>query len=216
MKFAEQQCSRLVETNFDLVFKIFKKHYQLVPLEVFSDDPYKTLISTILSARTKDEVTLKRSLVLFEKAPNLKSLSSLSQAQIEKIIYPVGFYKNKARYLYLLGQLKLTTIPNSQKKLIQLPGVGRKTANLTLNRAFAKPYIAVDIHVHRITNLLGWVKTTSPYQTEEELIKILPKRYWSEINKLFVSVGRQFNTRKKLLGFLKSHSLLSPDHQVPN
>jgi endonuclease III len=92
--------------------------------------------------------------------------------------------------------------------LVTLPGVGRKTANLVLNRAFGIPAIAVDTHVHRISNLLGWVHTKSPEKTEEELIRILPKEYWPEMNRLFVSIGRQFTSKKKLEEFLEENELI--------
>ena len=91
---------------------------------------------------------------------------------------------------------------------MELPGVGRKTANLVLNRAFGIPAIAVDTHVHRISNLLGWVKTKTPEQTEKELIKIIPKKYWPDTNRLFVSIGRQFTSKKKLEKFLKKEKLI--------
>lgn len=179
-----------------------------MPLEVFGKNPYKTLISTILSSRTKDEVTLVRSRELFKKAKNFKQLQKLSEKEIERIIYPVGFYKTKAKHLKQLANLDLQEIPKTREELIKLPGVGRKTANLTLNRAFGIPAIAVDTHVHRICNILGWVKTKTPEETEKELIKILPKKYWSETNRLFVSIGRQYTTNKKLLEFLKKENLV--------
>ena len=198
--------------NFDRVFKIFRKKYQLVPLEVFSDDPYKTLISTLLSARTKDEVTLGVSKRLFAKAPNLKGLNKLSKLEIENLIYPVGFYRTKAKHLKRLARTVLAKyggkIPKTRIVLVSLPGVGRKTANLVLNRAFKIPAIAVDTHVHRISNLLGWVHTKTPEETEKELIKILPKKYWPDINRLFVSIGRQFASSKKLIEFLKENRLI--------
>jgi endonuclease III len=99
-------------------------------------------------------------------------------------------------------------VPKTKDELIKLPGVGRKTANLTLNRAFGIPAIAVDTHVHRIFNTLGWVNTKTPEETERELIKILPKKYWSETNRLFVSIGRQYTTNKRLLEFLKNEELI--------
>ena len=207
VKSVEQQCSRLVEINFSSVFKAFKRNYKLVPLEVFGKDPYKTLISTLLSARTKDETTLEASNRLFKIAPNFKSLKLLDVKTIEKTIYPVGFYKTKAKHLEKLSKL-ITKVPNTLDELVKLPGVGRKTANLVLNRAFAIPAIAVDTHVHRISNLLGWVNTNSPEQTEKELNIILPKKYWPITNKLFVSIGRQYTTNKKLTEFLNSQELL--------
>jgi len=207
VKFVEQQCSRLEEINFPKVFKVFKRNYLLVPLEVFGKDPYKTLISTILSSRTKDEVTLEASKRLFKKAKGLKQLKELREEEIEKLIYPVGFYKTKAKNLKKLTNLNLKEIPKTREELMKLPGVGRKTANLTLNRAFGIPAIAVDTHVHRIVNYLGWVKTKTPEETEKELIKILPKKYWSDTNRLFVSIGRQYTTNKKLEEFLIKNKL---------
>lgn len=198
--------------NFGKAFKVFKKNYKLVPLEIFGQDPYKTLISTILSSRTKDEVTLEASKRLFRKAPNIKSLGQLDQLEIRNLIYPVGFYRTKARNLRKLAKIILEKhggkIPQTKETLMKLPGVGHKTANLVLNRAFKIPAIAVDTHVHKISNLLGWVKTKTPEQTERQLEKSLPKKYWKDINRLFVSIGRQYNTKKKLIEFFKKEGLL--------
>jgi endonuclease III len=198
-----------VETsNLDIVYKAFKRNYILVPLEVFGKNPYKTLISTILSARTKDEVTLEASKRLFSVARNLNELEKLEINEIEKLIYPVGFYKTKAKHLHTLAGFHLTRIPKTREELMKLPGVGRKTANLVLNRAFGIPAIAVDTHVHRICNVLGWVKTKNPEETEKELIKIIPESYWPDLNRLFVSIGRQYTTNKKLIEFLKKEKLI--------
>src|SRR5258708_6300309 len=208
VKSVAQQCSRSVETSqLNKVFSSFKRHYILVPLEVFGKDPYKTLISTLLSARTRDEVTLKVSKNLFKFAPNLKSLKKLTVLEIEKIIRPVGFYKTKAKHIFELAKM-IDEVPNSREDLMKLPGVGRKTANLVLNRAFGIPAIAVDTHVHRISNLLGWVHTKNPEQTEKELVTILPKQYWPSTNRLFVSIGRQFRSERKLKEFLKNEDLI--------
>jgi endonuclease III len=194
-------------SNFEKVFRVFKKNYKPIPLEVFGKDPYKTLISTILSARTKDELTLKVSEGLFNKAPDIKALRKLSQEAIQKLIYPVGFYKVKAKHIKRLSEM-IDNIPKTREGLIKLPGVGRKTANLVLNRAFNIPAIAVDTHVHRISNLLGWVKTKTPEQTEMQLTKILPKKYWPYTNKLFVSIGQQYRSKVRLIKFLKENNLI--------
>jgi len=205
----------LTTQEIENVFSVFQKNYELVPLEVFGSDPYKTLISTVLSARTKDETTLEASKRLFKKAPNLTELSQLYQNEISTLIFPVGFYKTKAKHLKELAHKLVenhnSTIPTTQAELLKLPGVGIKTANLTLNRAFGKPAIAVDTHVHRITNLLEWVKTDSPEQTEKALVKIIPSSYWSDMNRLFVSIGRQYTTFKRLKEFLTVNSLLPAD-----
>lgn len=201
-----------VKHDFSKTFNVFKRHYEHVPLEIFGKNPYTTLISTMLSSRTRDEVTLEASKRLFAKAPNLEQLGKLEIRSIAKLIYPVGFYKTKTRQLKLLSNIILKKfngkIPNTREGLMTLAGVGRKTANLVINRAFGVSAIAVDTHVHRISNLLGWVKTSSPEQTERELIKILPKKYWKDTNRLFVSVGRQCPTKKKLEGFLKKNKLI--------
>jgi endonuclease III len=203
-----QQCSKLEESNFEQVIKTFRKHYILVPLEVFGKDPEKTLVSTLMSSRTNDTTTLAASKRLFANAPTLKDLKKLDTDVIEKLIYPVGFYKTKAKHLKKLSGL-IKKVPKTREELMKLPGVGRKTANLVLNRAFGIPAIAVDTHVHKISNLLGWVKTKSPEQTEKELVKVLPIKYWPEINRLFVSIGRQFTSTKKLEEFLKENKLIS-------
>jgi endonuclease III len=192
--------------NFSKVFKTFRKHYSLVPLEIFGSNPYKTLVSTIMSSRTNDSTTLKAAKRLFAKAPNPKELRKLNVSEIEKLIYPVGFYRTKAKHLRQMAEM-VNKVPNSREKLMKLPGVGRKTANLVLNRAFHIPAIAVDTHVHKISNVLGWVHTKTPEQTEKELVKKLPKKYWPDTNRLFVSIGRQFTSKKKLADFLKENNL---------
>lgn len=198
--------------DYDTIFKLFSKNYELVPLEVFHNNPYKTLISTLMSSRTKDETTLEASNRLFEKAPDIKALHKLEQKTISELIYPVGFYKTKSKNIKKLTQIILDDfagiIPETQKELLQLPGVGVKTANLALNRAFGKPAIAVDTHVHRIVNFLGWVETEKPEETLKELEKKLPKKYWTEMNRLFVSIGRQYTTNKKLEKFLRDNKIL--------
>lgn len=200
------------ETEFSKVFKIFRKNYVLVPLEIFGDDPYKTLVSTVMSARTNDSVTLLASERLFKLAPNFKKLEGLEINTIEKTIFPVGFYKTKAKHLHTLAS-KINKdfagrVPKTREELMTLHGVGRKTANLVLNRAFKIPAVAVDTHVHRITNLLGWVKTKTPEETEKELTRVLPEKYWPDTNRLFVSIGRQFTSKKKLNEFLKAENLI--------
>lgn len=198
--------------NYDKVFKIFKDNYKLVPLEIYSDDPYKTLIATLLSARTKDDLTVIVCDKLFEKAPNIVKLNKLDHQSIEKLIYPVGFYKTKAKHLKKLSDIIIKkyngTIPNTRDELTELPGVGRKTANLVLNRAFGIPAIAVDTHVFKISNLLGWVNTTTPEKTELALMEVLPKKYWTEINRLFVSIGQQYRSPRLLKEFLEKNKII--------
>ena len=200
------------KSSIQLIFRLFSENYKHIPLEVFSKNAYKILISTLLSSRTKDEVTLKAAKRLFGKASNIKSLNKLSKFDIQKLIYPVGFYKVKAKHLKDLAKILYKDfschIPKTRKELITLPGIGRKTANLVLNRAFDIPAIAVDTHVHKISNYLGWVKTKTPQQTEKELIKIIPKKYWKDLNRLFVSIGQQYRNKNKLFNFFKENRLL--------
>jgi len=199
--------------SFKQVFQVFEKNYKLVPLEVFGNNSYKTLVSTLMSARTNDDTTLPAAKRLFKKAPDIKSLGQLDQFEIRNLIYPVGFYKTKAKHLKLLANKIIKDfngkVPNTRKGLMSLPGVGRKTANLTLNRTFGKPAIAVDTHVHRISNILGWVDTKTPEKTEVQLMKVLPKKYWKDINKLFVSIGRQYRSERQLMEFLVKNKLIS-------
>ncbi|MBF0574127.1 MAG: endonuclease III [Desulfamplus sp.] len=162
-------------------------------VEVQTHDPFKVLVTTILSARTKDETTAKASERLFEIAPDIKTLKSLSQEKIEKLIFPVGFYKAKAGYLAKLPEaLKRFNdkVPNEIDELLTLPGVGRKTASLVLNVAFQKDAICVDTHVHRIMNIWGYVKTKTPLQTEMALRKKLPLQHWQEVNTILVTFGQ--------------------------
>jgi exodeoxyribonuclease III len=156
-------------------------------------DPFKVLVATILSARTKDETTEKASARLFKKAPDLASLSRLSEEEIAKLIYPVGFYKSKAGYLSKLPAALNPfsgRIPEDIDSLVTLPGVGRKTANLVVSVAFGKPAICVDTHVHRIMNIWGYVETRTPLETEMALREKLPKKYWIEINSILVAFGQ--------------------------
>lgn len=197
--------------NFAKAFQVFRKNYKVVPLEVFGSDSYKTLISTVMSARTNDSTTIVAAKKLFKAAPDFKKLDRLTTKEVEKLIYPVGFYRTKAKHIKNLCRKILRdfngSVPKTREELISLPGVGRKTANLVLNRAFHIPAIAVDTHVHKISNILGWVHTKTPEQTEKELIKNLPKKYWPDTNRLMVSIGRQFGSKVRLMKFLQNEGL---------
>lgn len=185
--------------NINKIFSVLEKEVPKynVPIvnliKVQTKDKFKILISTILSARTKDEVTWKASQGLFKVANNAKKLDKLSEIEIQKLIFPVGFYKIKAKHIKETAKLILENknkIPVTLNDLLSLPGVGRKTANLYLAVALEKDAICVDTHVHRISNRLGWIKTKSPLETEKALQKILPKKYWKKINFYFVSHGQ--------------------------
>lgn len=163
-------------------------------IAVQTDDLYKILVATILSARTKDETTAKAAARLFEEAPDLASLAGLSEERLAELIFPVGFYKNKAKFLaHLPGVLASefgNRIPDQVEALTRLPGVGRKTANLVVAVAFKKPAICVDTHVHRIMNIWGYVQTKTPLETEMALRKKLPPKYWLTINSILVAFGQ--------------------------
>ena len=186
------------------VYTILKREavrYQVPVVDLIkmqTNDPFKVLITTILSARTKDHTTLVAAQRLFAKVKNFADLVACSQKEIEQLIYPVGFYKTKAKHLKqlpLVMQEKFDNrIPQTIEELIQLPGVGRKTANLVVAVAFEKPGMCVDTHVHRIMNRLGYVKTKNPFQTEMALRKKLPMQYWEKINSLLVAFGQHLCT----------------------
>ena len=143
-----------------------------------SKDPFRILISTLLSLRTKDEVTTQASLRLFSRARSPKEMLQLSPEEIRKLIFPVGFYKRKTENILQVCQLLIdqydSQVPDDLEKLLELPGVGRKTANLVITLGFGKQGICVDTHVHRISNRLGYVQTKTPIQTEMALRDKLP------------------------------------------
>jgi len=163
-------------------------------IAVQTKDPFKVLAATILSARTRDEVTAKAAARLFKKAPDARKLAALTEEEISRLIYPVGFYNNKARQLAelpaALNSFFAGRIPDTVEELTRLPGVGRKTANLVVSVAFGKPAICVDTHVHRIVNIWGYVRTRTPLETEMALRAKLPQEYWRPINSLLVSFGQ--------------------------
>ena len=156
--------------------------------------PFSILIGTILSARTKDEATAKAVKALFSKYKNPKELAGAKIKDVEKIIKSIGFFHVKSKRIIEVANIIHTKykdkVPDDLDILIQLPGVGRKTANCVLVYAFEKPAIPVDIHVHRISNRLGLVDTKNPEETEQELMKKIKKKYWIDINDTFVMYGQ--------------------------
>jgi endonuclease-3 len=156
--------------------------------------PFSILIGTILSARTKDETTTKAIKTLFSVYKNVKALADAKTKDVEKIIKSIGFYHVKSKRIIEVAKIIYSQyqgkVPDNLEQLIELPGVGRKTANCVLVYAFDKPAIPVDIHVHRISNRLGLVETKTPEETEQALMKIIPKKYWIEINDTFVMYGQ--------------------------
>ncbi|HIQ31888.1 MAG TPA: DUF123 domain-containing protein [Methanothermococcus okinawensis] len=156
---------------------------------------FKVLLSTILSARTKDEITLEISKRLFKRIKTPQDLVDIDEKELERLIYPVGFYRTKARYLKKLGEMLIEEfqgkVPRRLEDLIRLPGVGRKTGNLVITLAYDDYGICVDTHVHRICNRWEYIDTETPEESEMELRKKLPKRYWKIINTLLVDYGKR-------------------------
>ena len=157
-------------------------------------DPFRVLIACLLSLRTKDETTGPAAARLFALADTPEAMRRLPAKRIERAIFPVGFYRTKARVLLGVCRDLLERfggqVPDNIDRLLTLKGVGRKTANLVVTQGFNKPGICVDIHVHRISNRLGYVKTKNPTETETALRKRLPRRYWIGYNDLLVSFGQ--------------------------
>ena len=157
-------------------------------------DPFRILISCLLSLRTKDKTTGEASARLFALAHEPATMLKLSLEKIEQAIYPVGFYRTKAKSIHQICRRLLEVydgiVPDSIDELVTLSGVGRKTANLVVTVGYQKPGICVDIHVHRISNRWGYVKTKTPDETEEALRRTLPKRYWVTFNDLLVPYGQ--------------------------
>ncbi|MDD5674099.1 MAG: endonuclease III [Chitinivibrionales bacterium] len=191
-----QKSSSYISAVYKIIEKEFKKYHLPVVdmIMVATGDPFKVLVSTILSARTKDATTAQASQRLFAFVSSLDDLKKTPLARIQKAIYPVGFYQNKAFYLKKLPKAiedKFNgKIPQTVEELIELPGVGRKTANLVVALGFNKPAICVDVHVHRICNRLGYLKTRTPFETEMALREKLPQKLWIMFNSYLVSFGQ--------------------------
>jgi endonuclease-3 len=174
-----------------------------------TDHPFLVLASTILSLRTKDDVTREASKRLFQKAKTPEELLDIPEDTLAKLIYPVGFYRTKARTLRTvcaeLIEKYESRVPDELDELLKLKGVGRKTANLVITLGFGKPGVCVDTHVHRISNRLGYVSTKTPEQTEMALRAKLPRKYWVEFNDLLVTYGQ--NVCKPVSPFCSKCSL---------
>lgn len=182
--------------NYEKVFSILEKDHQKTMLEQFSHySKFQMLIATMLSARTKDSTTIPIVIKMFKKWKLPKDFIKVNLSNLEKELYGIGFYKVKAKNIKKLSEMIISDfngkVPNTLEGMIQLPGVGRKTANCMLNYAFEKEAVAVDIHVHRISNRLGWVNTKNESDTEQKLIKILPKKLWNKVNMLLVDHGQR-------------------------
>jgi endonuclease-3 len=181
--------------EINIIFHLLEQSHKPTMLEQLAHyTPFQLLIATLLSARTKDATVISIVKELFKEYPHPQDFIDIDQKELEKKIYRIGFYRAKAKNIKILSQILLTQyqskVPNTLEELTSLPGVGRKTANCILSYVYHKPAIAVDIHVHRIANRTGWVKTIKPEQTEKELQKLIPKTSWNNINRLFVSHGQ--------------------------
>ncbi len=184
--------------DFIKALKKVNETYRQLPLmqaiKEKEEYPYRVLIGTLLSARTKDELTAVIAKRLFLHAPSPKKLAQLSEQEIMEIIYPVGFYRRKAKNIKVIASLLIekynNIVPDRMEELLQFPGVGRKTANLVLGTAFNISSISVDTHVHRISNRLGILKTKIPVETEQDLKKLFPKKYWISLNPYLVTHGQ--------------------------
>ncbi len=184
-----------IDAVIERLREAYKGFVEPIVTKVAKDnDPYKVLVSTVLSLRTKDATTMEASFRLFEKADTVEKLNNLSESEIEKLIYPVGFYKTKAKNLKKIAKTIIEKynlkVPCDMEELLKLPNVGRKTANLVLAKGYNIPAVCVDIHVHRISNRLGLIKTKNPLETEMKLREILPEKYWIEYNDLLVPFGQ--------------------------
>ena len=186
--------------DYQYVLKILEESYfnskapSVTLIAETTTSPFNILLSTLISLRTKDEVTLQASKKLFDNVSSFNDIINIPLKNLEKIIYPAGFYKTKAKRIKSIAKIILENyngkIPDTIDELLKLPGVGRKTANLVISLGFNKPGLCVDTHVHRITNRFGWVSTKSPNKTEFILRKILPQKYWRKINDYLVSYGQ--------------------------
>lgn len=184
--------------NIDKIIKNIKNanlpQTEFVKMMEEFKDPFKVLICCILSLRTNDKTTYPCSLRMLELGTKPSDFLTIDTDTLAKAIYPVGFYKNKAQQiLEICNELVKkhnSKVPDTIEELVKFKGVGRKTANLVIAKGFCKPAICVDVHVHRISNRLGWVKTKTPDETEMELRKLIPKKYWLDLNTILVTFGQ--------------------------
>ncbi len=190
----------MTPADIPAVNRRLKKAFSAAPAPVIdliaaqTANPFHVLVGTILSARTQDATTAAACHRLFPRVGTFEDLRAIPQIDLERLIYPVGFYRDKARHLKALPDALDAcfggVIPDTVEALCKLPGVGRKTANLVVALGFGKPAICVDVHVHRISNRLGLVKTRTPFETETALRAMLPVRYWRTWNSYLVAFGQ--------------------------
>lgn len=188
------------QSNIPLIMPILEKHFNYTERTTLNrmrkedKDPFKILISCLLSLRSRDETTEKISNHLFQIADTPEKILSIPLSKLEGIIFSTGHYHKKAITLQSVSRELIERfngiVPNTREQLLSIKGIGPKTANIVLNFAFDQEVLPIDIHCHRIPNRLGWVNTKTPEQTEQELMRILPKQYWFEFNGIFVLFGR--------------------------
>lgn len=191
-----------MDINIDKIFELLKRdfeqhrliHSEFVDFMENIKDPYIVLICCILSLRTNDKTTIGASKRMLELAKTPSEMMKVETDTLSEAIYPVGFYKNKACQIIELSKILVekynSKVPSKIEELTKFKGVGRKTANLVLTKGYSIPAICVDTHVHRITNRIGYVKTKTPDDTELELRKILPEKYWIDFNTFLVTLGQ--------------------------
>ncbi|MDP3734649.1 MAG: endonuclease III [Nanoarchaeota archaeon] len=185
----------VTEKEVATVFSILEKNHQPTMLELLGHyTHFQMLVMTLLSSRTKDSTTIPIVKKLFQRYPTPQDFMTADRTALEKAIYGIGFYRVKAVHLQQLSKILIEkyhgNVPHDFQSLTSLPGVGRKTANCMLNYAFHLPAIAVDIHVHRIANRLGWITTATPEESEKALETVVPKPLWIKVNQLFVGHGQ--------------------------
>jgi endonuclease-3 len=177
------------------LFGILGPMYPTHPLAVTAEDHFQVLVAAMLSARTKDPTTNAAMARLWDRASTPQGILAIAVDELAAILHPVGFHTVKARNLHAICRMLIDEfdgrVPQSREELLRFPGVGRKVANLVLNICFLKAAICVDIHVHRISNRLGWVVTKSPEETEYALMELVPEQYWTDLNRVLVNHGQQ-------------------------
>ncbi|MFH1290748.1 MAG: endonuclease III [Nanoarchaeota archaeon] len=200
------------KSQFLKIFRKANKKYSSSNKRLAADSwpaPWQTLITTIYSAQSRDELTIPVMEETFKKLPTLKAYASAPISKIMRLTRKINYYKTKSKNSKAAAQALIkhfnSHVPDTIDELIKLPGVGRKTANLVITEIHNKDGICVDTHVHRISNVLGLVHTKTPHQTELALMKIAPKRYWSKINRIFILWGKEVpgRNKKRLLAKLK-------------
>jgi endonuclease III len=190
----------MITRDIASVYRLIKKHFETVDspvarfMKVRTNDPFRTLVAAVLSARSRDDSTLKVCARLFERMATFADIDAFPAEELERELHPLGFFRAKTRMLKALPEAVRTLyggrIPDTVEELVRLPGVGRKVANLIVGEAFNKPAICVDVHVQRICNRLGLISTKTPLETERELRRLLPKRVWRAWNRYLVAFGQ--------------------------